>query len=86
MRVVHPENTDSALRPKGYDIRQLPPKSAPIGVVKIQGINVLILFGRVFGVLDGTVGPGKEPPWMFADVGMVRGAVDGEIQSDLHAP
>ena len=83
--VVHPEDPDAALGPEGNHVGELAPEFAPLGVVEIEGVDVLVFFGGILGVLDGAVGPGKKPVGMFADVGMVWGTVDGEVEGDLHS-
>ena len=47
--------------------------------------DVLVFLGRVLGKLDGAVGPPVEPLGMLRDPGMVRRALDGEIERDLQA-
>ena len=48
-------------------------------------VDVLILLGRVLGVLDGAVGPLPEPLGMLADVGMIGRALEGDVERDLDA-
>src|SRR5262249_1637749 len=45
--------------------------------------DVLVLLGRVLGVLDGAVGPLAEPLGVLAGVGVVGGALEGDVQGDL---
>src|SRR5262249_14200238 len=46
--------------------------------------DVLILLGWVLGVFDRAVRPEDEPLRMLLDPGMVRRALDREIERDLH--
>ena len=58
-------------------------KSAlPVGVLEVERIDVLVLLGRILGVLHGAVRAPLEPLGMLGDVGMVRGALEGDVQRD----
>src|SRR6185437_16985391 len=52
--------------------------------LEVKRINILIFFGRIFRVLDGTVGALDEPVWMFRDPGMVGRALERYVKCELH--
>ncbi len=51
--------------------------------LEVERIDVLVLLGRVLGVLDGAVGPLAEPLGMLAHVGVVGRALERDVQRDL---
>src|SRR5262249_33175886 len=61
------------------------PKAAPIGRLEIERINILILLGRIFSVLDGTVRTNVEPRGMLSHPRMVRRTLERDVQGDLHS-
>src|SRR5690606_22896766 len=63
----------------------LRPEGAPVLAVEVQGVDILVFFGRVFGIFDRTVRALVEPVWMLMDIGVVWGAIDGKIEGDFHA-
>src|SRR5207245_2165639 len=85
VRVVDPEDPDSLLCPEEGDLEQLGPQPTPGGGREIEGVDVLVLLGRVLRVLDAPVGAVPEPFRVLLDVGMVRGALEGQVESDLEA-
>ena len=54
-------------------------------VVEVQGIDVLVLLRRVLGIRDGPVRPHREPLGVLGDVGVVGGALEGDVEGDLEA-
>ncbi len=85
VRVVDAEDADVATDPIGEDVAQSLPESAPVGGFEVEGVDVLIFFWRVLGVLDGAVGADVEPVGMLGDPGVVGGALEGDVESHLHA-
>src|SRR5439155_18256041 len=53
--------------------------------LEIQGVDILVLLGRVLCVLDGSVGAMTKPLRVFVDPGMVRRTLPREIQGNLEA-
>ncbi len=51
---------------------------------EVDGVDVLVLLGRVLGVLDGAVGPVVEPGRVLLHPRVVGRALEGVIESDLH--
>src|SRR5262249_22382058 len=78
-------DADAVIGPEEYDAQELPPQRLPVVALEVEGVDVLILLGRVLGVLDGAVGPVAEPPGVLADVGVVGGALKGDFQGDVDA-
>jgi hypothetical protein len=69
--VVDAEDTHAAVDPELEDAVEGVPQAAPVGGFEVQRIDVLILFWRVFGVLDGAVGALDEPGGMGGDPGVI---------------
>ena len=61
------------------------PEALPVLAVEVDVVDVLVLLGRVLGVLERAVGPAEEPLGVLGQPGMVRGALDGEVEGDLEA-
>ena len=59
--VVDAEDADAAVDPELEDVVEGVPEAAPVGGLEVEGIDVLIFFGGIFGVLDGAVGTVGEP-------------------------
>ena len=53
--------------------------------MEVEWEDVLVFFGRVFRVLDGAVRAVEEPLRVVLHVGMIRGAVESEVERHLHA-
>jgi hypothetical protein len=71
--------------PEVDDALQLFPQRAPVLGFKVERVDVLILFGRILGILHAAVGTVLEPERMGLDIGMVRRALKCEVESDLDA-
>ena len=54
--VVDAEDADAAVDPELEDGAEFVPEAAPVGGFEVEGVDVLIFFWRVLGVLDGAVG------------------------------
>ncbi len=61
VRVVDAEDLDAVVDPELEDGEELFPEAAPVGGLEVERVDVLVLLGRVFGVLDGAVGTMEEP-------------------------
>src|SRR5208283_2208862 len=71
--------------PELEDGAQLVPQAAPVGRLEVERDDVLVLFGRILGVLDGAVGAMQEPVGMLGDPGVVWRALEGDVEGKLHA-
>ncbi len=84
VRVVHPERGHSLVDPEEHDALQFLPEIAPVGALEIDRIDILIFLRRVLRVLDRPVGSHVEPVGMVLHPGVVRRALDSEVQGDVH--
>ena len=84
VRIVHSEGFHAMFAPEQDDAGQFLPQLAPVFVLVVERVDVLILFGRVFGVFDRAVGPLEEPLGMRGDIRVVGRTVQREIQRDFH--
>ena len=82
--VVHPEDRHAAVDPQLHDPQHLLVDALGI-VVEVQGIDVLVLLGRVLRVGDGPVQAGGEPFGMFLHPRMVGGGLEGEVEGQLQS-
>src|SRR5262249_25254442 len=78
--IVDAKNAYALVDPELEHALQFFPQCAPTGGFKIQRIDVLIFFGGIFRVLDGTVGSGAEPLRMLTNVGVIGRALKGNVQ------
>src|ERR1700722_20740464 len=85
MRIVHAKNAPALRKPVDQDTLQFLPQAPPIVALEIERINVLVLLGRVFGVLHATVGTMPEPLGMGANVGMIGSALECDIEGNVNA-
>src|SRR5271165_2324599 len=54
MGIVDAEDTNPVMYPKENDILHFFPEILRVRIVEIQRIDILVLFGRIFRVLDGS--------------------------------
>ncbi len=85
MRVVHPEYAHPLIHPVLHDALELFPQIRPILGLKIEWIDVLVLLGWVLGVLDRSIGAPAEPLGVFGHVGMIRCALECDVERELDA-
>src|SRR5713101_8927570 len=52
--------------------------------VKVKGVDVLIFLGRIFGVLHGAIRAPPEPLRVLLHIGMIGGALEGDVESYLY--
>ena len=83
MGIVHAEDADALLRPVDHDAFKLFPELPPVLRLEVQGVDILVFLRGVFRVLDRAVRPPEEPLRVFFNVGMVRRALEGDIQGDF---
>src|SRR5262249_49927337 len=85
VRVIDAKGGNAAFDPEEDDALHLLPERRPCVGVEIDRVDVLVLFRRVFGLLDGAGGTVVEPLRVLADIRMVGGALDGEVERDFDA-
>ena len=85
MGVIDAKDADAACGPEFDDAGEFGPKGWPVGVMKVEWVDVLIFFGGIFGVFDGAVWALIEPVGMVLDIGVIGGAIDGKVQGQLQA-
>ena len=84
MRIVHAEDAHTLFHPKAEHPLEGIPQSLPVGRLEIQGINILILLGRVLRILNRPVGALLEKFRMFGHPRMIRGALEGNVEGHFH--
>ena len=85
VRVVHPEGADAVADPEPEEIPAGVPERLPVVAPEVERIDVLVLLGRVLGVLDGAVGADEEPLRVLPDPGMVGRALQRVVERHLEA-
>ena len=80
VRVVDAEDGDALVDPVEEDALQLLPHAGPVFALKVEGVDVLVLLGRIFGVLDGAVGALAEPGLVLAHIGMIGRGLEGDVE------
>ena len=71
--------------PEQDDLEQRLPEPAPVLGLEVDVVDVLVLLGRVLGVLQRPVGPAVEPLGMLLQPRVVGRALDREVERDLDA-
>ncbi len=82
VRIVDAEDGDALADPVEEDALELLPHAGPVFALEVEGINVLIFLGRIFGVLDGSVGALVEPGLVLAHVGVIGRGLEGDVERD----
>src|SRR5215831_9503766 len=85
MRIVDAKDAHPLRDPEQDDVAQRLPKPFVVGSVQVRIDDVLILFWRVFGILDRAVGSAPEPFRMLREPGMVGRALDGKVEREFQA-
>jgi hypothetical protein len=85
VRVVDAKDAHALPGPVLEDACQRSPKAAPVAAFEVERVDVLVLLGRVLGVLHAAVGALAEPIGMCAHPGVVRRALEGDVQGQLDA-
>ena len=67
------------------DVAQRLPQPAPVLGLEVDVVDVLVLLGRVLGVLERPVGAAVEPLGMLRQPRVVGRALDREVERDLDA-
>ena len=84
MRVIHAEDRHAVVDPQLDDVAHGLVDALRV-VIEVQGVDVLVLLRRVLRVGDGAVGARREPLRVFLHPRVVRGALEGQVESDLQA-
>ena len=79
MRIIYPENAYSLRNPEFKDAFDFIPQRPPVVGLKVEGIDVLILFRRILGILHRAIGTPAEPVGVLPDVGMIRRTLQSDI-------
>src|SRR5580698_8996470 len=82
VRVVDAKNRDAQAEPIEEDALQLLPHAGPVFALEIEGINILILLGRILRVLNRPVRPLAKPRLVLAHIRMIWSRLKRYIQSD----
>src|SRR5215471_12128293 len=85
MRVVHPEDAHALLDPEAHDALQFLPERLPMRGFKVKGVDIFVRLGGIFGILHCAVRAPAKPLRMLLHVGMIGGALEGEVERDLDA-
>ena len=64
---------------------QLVPEVFPVFRLEIDGQDVLVFFGRVFGILHGAVWAPAKPGRVLLHPRVVGRALEGDVESHFHA-
>ena len=84
VRVVHAEDRHAVTDPGAHDLQDRGVDALGV-VVEVQGVDVLVLLGRILRIGDRAVGQDREPFGVLTDPRVVRRALEGQVQGDLHA-
>ncbi len=82
--IVHPEDPHPVVHPVPQDPDRLRDQAVHVRV-EGDGVDVLVLLGRVLGMGDGAVRAVVEPLRVLVDPGVVRRALQGEVQRHFQA-
>src|SRR6185369_12080846 len=77
------EDPHAVLDPERDHAAKLLPERLPRFGLEVEWVDVLVLLGRVLGVVDRAVGAVAEPLGVLLHPGMVRRALEGEVEGDL---
>ena len=86
VRVVHTEHANTVTDPMFKDALKLFPKIAPLLALEVERVDVLVLLGGIFRILDGAVRPALEPIGALRHVRMVRRTLESDVQGDGQTP
>src|SRR5690349_12398549 len=84
MGVVDAKDAHALLDPEAENAFEFLPECLPMPCLKVKGVDVLVFLGRIFGVLHGAIRAPSEPLRMLLHIGMIRGALEGDVESDLY--
>ena len=82
--IVHAESLHAVLDPEHHHTEDLGINTVGI-IIKVQGVNVLVLLRGIFRISDGAVRKNRKPLGVLSRPGMVGGALQSKIEGDLDA-
>ena len=85
MRIIDTKDPHTLFDPECKDALELYPKLLPSRRLKVERIDILILFGRVLRVLNCSVGTLLKPLLVFFHVRVVGRHLERDVEGDLHA-
>src|SRR5262249_2624502 len=85
MGIIDAKDTYVLVDPELRDAFQLLPERLPVFRLEVEGIDVLIFFRWVLGILNAAVRAVAKPFGMFPHIGMIGRALEREIQGNLDA-
>src|SRR5215471_15336711 len=85
MGIVHAKDAYALLDPEADDTLEFLPEGLPMLCIKIEGINVFILLRGILRVLHGAIRALPEPLRVLLHIGMIGGALKGNIERYLYA-
>ena len=85
VRVVDAVDLHAGVDPEQEDPQPLVPQAAPVLALPVDVVDVLVLLGRVLGVLERPVRAAVEPLGVLGQPRVVGGRVDREVHADVHA-
>ena len=85
VRVVDAEDLDAAIDPGEHDVQQRVPQGLPVLALEVDVVDVLVLLGRVLGVLQRAVGAAVKPLGVLGQPRVVGRALDREVDRDVDA-
>ena len=85
MGVVDTEDLDALFDPEFEDGLELVPEVFPVFRLEINGEDVLVFLGRVFGILHGAVRAPAKPGRVLLHPRVIGSALEGDVESHFHA-
>ena len=85
VRVVDAEDLHAVADPQAEDLEPRVPETAPVLGLEVDVVDVLVLLGRVLGVLQGAVGAVEEPLGVLLQPRVVGRALQRDVERDLEA-
>ena len=85
VRVVDPEDSHAVVDPEDDHLQERVPERPPVLGLEVDVVDVLVLLGRVLGVLERPVRPAVEPLRVLLQPRVVGRALDREVERDLEA-
>src|SRR5580658_7189504 len=83
MRIIDSEDPDTLIHPEQDNALQLIPQVGPLRGLKLERVNILILLGRILGVLNGSIRAPAEPIRVLANVRMLRRGLKRQVNGNF---
>ncbi len=83
MGIVDAKGSDALVDPEENDPAHFLPELGPVRIAEVQRVDVLVPFGRIFGVPDRSVWADVEPVAVLRYPRMIGRRVDGKVEHDL---